>query len=949
MTTINVSNLTELYSALASAKGGETIALAGGNYGDFALLEKTGIDRSFASNVTITSADLQNPAVFTGMDLRDTTNLTLDGLTFDYNFQKGDELYTNPFSVEGSQNITIRNATFDGDVAKGVSEVADGYGYAIALTVRNSEDITIENNEISNFHRGLSTNSVDGLVVSGNDVHSLRSDGLNFAAVTNVVIEDNYLHDFRASTESSDHRDMIQFWTQNTETPSKNIIIRGNHLDIGSGDYTQSIFIRNEVIDRGEAGEEMFYRNITIEDNTIVNGQVHGINVGQTNGLVIKGNTVLHSDGGAVDGADSALEIPRIAVSGVSRNVEITQNATALIAGYDGQSSWTVKNNALVQDQDATAPGFYADVFIASSLQIDEGTHDFRALPGGMLDVLQAGSSTTLSPPEADALSAQFHILRTADNAALHHFDAAHTITDADALPQGTTFTWNFGDGTTANGAQVAHSFANGGTYDVSLTVTLPDGTTDTRALALDVAGTQVFSYTANTGATAHENNLSTALSLGQPEKGEGIVLDAKGIAAQVDRSYVERILDANEMSIDMTISADNAASMGEVVRLHGSFVVSVTSAGEVHLRANAEDGSVIRLTTQGANIKDTREHDVNISLKDGVLSLSVDGETPSSTEIQGKLANSGGHDLTFGNPWSGQNFEGAVSELFIDVDESQFTGVASTTIHGAPTTHYAPLAQEDVNASTAFADPLEALQVLAAKERRDNDVEGPLEAPVTLEDAGTSARVAREDLGDLLQEEEFGISMTLSAAGAESGGEVMRLHQSFALNTTDNGEVSLNIFSEDGTRHRLTTEGAGIADGQAHNIGIARENGVISLQVDGVILVSQSMPLPMSNRGTHDLVLGNPWGKENFDGVVANLSLDALGEATLASPTPLNAATDTPDVDSVESAAGEEDASGAPHAFANAQAWADQGLITEAMLERFENIMTAHQENYFE
>ena len=98
-TTITVSTLNGLYSALAKATGGETILLAAGSYGKLSLGAKSGFDITFPSNVTIASADPNKPAIFSGMDIREAANLTFDGVTFDYTFAPTDKIFSRPFNV----------------------------------------------------------------------------------------------------------------------------------------------------------------------------------------------------------------------------------------------------------------------------------------------------------------------------------------------------------------------------------------------------------------------------------------------------------------------------------------------------------------------------------------------------------------------------------------------------------------------------------------------------------------------------------------------------------------------------------------------------------------------------------------------------------------------------------------------------------------------------------
>ena len=681
---ITVSTVQGLYAALAQAKGGETISLAAGDYGSLFSGGKSGASLTFPSTVTITSADPGHPAVFSGMDIKSSANLTLDGLTFDYTFAAGDRTNDRHFTVANSTNITIRNSTFDGDVAKGVNAASDGFGSGIALTVRGSTGVVIEDNEVSNFHRGFSVSDSQNISVKGNDVHDMRMDGMTYSQVKNIVIEDNKIHDFRGSPTSGDHCDMIQFWTNGTTAPSENITIRGNHLDIGDGTFTQSIFMRNEEVDLGRAGKSMYYRNVLIEDNVIVNGHLHGISVGETNGLTIRNNSVLHSDGGDRDGGDPGLEIPRINIATSSTNVSITNNATADIVGWSNQTGWLVKNNAFVQDQDSHAPGYYGNVFISSTLQTVNGLHDFRALEGGMLDTLSAGAVITRDSGDS-TMNARFQVMTDATDSATRIFDASVSVGNLATLPKGTLFQWTFGDGTSANGTVVAHAFTDGGTYDVTLTIKQPGGSVSAVKLPVSVQGPEVVSMTAAKGFIAYEAGAEIAIAAPHAMTADGLQLGGKGVAMSIARAHVTDILGADDFNIDLTLKADIKGTSGEVFRMHDTILVSVTAKGELSLRASTTAGEV-KLTTTGAALNNSTSHDISIQLYNDKLQVLVDGKVTGSAAMTGTLsADNSQTNLVFGNPWNKTNFTGDLKAFEITTDASDFHTVAQTMILSNP------------------------------------------------------------------------------------------------------------------------------------------------------------------------------------------------------------------------------------------------------------------------
>lgn len=884
MATITVRSLDELYQALAQANGGETIALAGGNYGDLFLAAKSGFSLSFPGNVTITSADPGNPAIFSGMDIRDVSNLTFDGITFDYEFATGDALFNRPFQVTSSNNITIRNSTFDGDVATGVSEIDDGYGYGFALGVRDSSGVTLENNEVFEFYRGFVVSDSNDVDVRANDIHTIRMDGLNFSQIDGVVIADNYLHDFNVSPNSLDHRDMIQFWTNGTTEPSRDILITGNHLDIGTGGYTQSIFMRNDQVDRGLAGPEMFYVNVEITNNIIVNAHQHGITLGETDGVIIRNNTVLHADGDNPDGLDNSVEIPRITVAEASKNVQIIENITSAIGGYANQADWTISSNAFVQDQDASALGYYGDVFVGSSLQMVDGMHAFVALPGGMIDTLNAGAAETRAGVQGAELMASFHIKTDPDNPALRSFDASTTTVNGEPLPEGTTYVWSFGDGQIGTGARVNHTYSDGGAYNVALTIRMPDGRSDRIETPVDVAGAALLDMRVDGHFTNFEAGVETAVNVGGAATPDGIRLGVDGLSAQVERQYVDRLIQTDEFRIDMSLKADVIGTKGEVFRLHGTIVTSVTNTGELSVLIKKADGTTATLTTDGAGLSDGQEHAVSLSLKDGVLSALVDGAVLGTMPDVATLGASGTQDLVFGNPWGKENFTGMLTDFSITTDASDY-GASITTVIQTPETPETPVLVEEpqvegpiILAETDLGHTVETEPEVVVTAQADL-----AEGAVQLGDPGVAARFEREDISFLPGAEAFDISLSLEAEAVGTSGEVFRLQNSLLASVNQKGELVLRAFTTDGIRTKLVTEDADLNDGLQHDISISLADGLLSISVDGAEAVSTMLEEPLGDRGRQDLLFGNPRGRDNFEGTL--LSFEASAPATDGAP----------------------------------------------------------------
>ena len=676
---INVSTQDELYAALDKATGGETIVLSPGDYGRIELStgRTGGVDAVYGSEVKIISADGENPASLSGLHLFGATNLTFENIKFDYTSYEAAPVYSYPFEITHSENIAIRNSIFDGDLAYGFGTEADGKGTGKGLQVAGVDNFVLEGNEFYNWHRAAVFFSSDNLTILDNEVYGIRSDGFDFNVIHSALIEGNYFHDFDAAPETGDHGDMIQFWTNGDATATTDIVIRGNILDVGDGDGTQSIFMRNGMVDRGVAGEEMFYQNILIEENLILNNSSHGITVGETNGLIIRNNTVLDAD----TSLSSSVNTPKINLAPLSTNVTVEANVTAAITGYVDQHDWVVSNNVRVQNTDPNALGYYESEFINSSLSGD--ITDYIVDPNSTIAQLDAGASRLHLDTTPDTIRAAFDASSDGDAQNTVIFDAGFTYG-----PTGKTsasdaqFIWDFGDGTSAVGQVVSHEYVNADRYEATLTVVMPDGTTAKAVSEIGIMGADVLSYDPLTGlfnaegygiATEIEGSDRTSVTL---DSSHGVDLGGAGAQLGIGKEHLSRLFGANSFDLSMTLRADTLGSIGEVARVHGNFVLSIAPRGEVSLTLWT-DTQAAQVRTTGVTVNDGMDHEIRVAFDSATNSLMiyVDDQLAGATEVEGAMRGDYPRPLEFGNPWGDaeDNFDGTLTAFDLEVIKQDF------------------------------------------------------------------------------------------------------------------------------------------------------------------------------------------------------------------------------------------------------------------------------------
>ncbi len=344
-TQIIVKNASELSKAIKSVKGGETILLAPGNYGNFAF------SGTPASTVTIKSLNPNNDAVFQSLKLTRADNFRIEDV--DINNPQGPGSTDKALIINVSNNISIVGIDVAG--SKDGNAWNDGFGAFIT----SSNNVAILDSTFVQTNIAIAVGRAKNLVIAGNDISESRQ-GVSVAQVSGGLFDRNYLHDMNPTV--TDHADFFQVHAGGTSLSStdlkftNNILIQGNN---GLGIH--GIFIRNEKADLG-----MRHSNITIENNYYSGAALHGISVSDADNVSIKGNTVLFS------GISTFNLVPAVFVSGV-RGAEIKNNIATMFSERANSGN---SNISQAQNIDVFDPKFRKGIAVADLFAPPNGSGD---------------------------------------------------------------------------------------------------------------------------------------------------------------------------------------------------------------------------------------------------------------------------------------------------------------------------------------------------------------------------------------------------------------------------------------------------------------------------------------------------------------------------------------------------------------------------------------------
>ena len=510
MTIFSVSDSAQLVAAFNAAQGGDRIELAAGFYGYTKL-----VNRHFASDITITSADPNNRAVFgtmlgfnnvAGVNV---TDIDLVEQQLAKNTQQG------LLNVWYSRDVTFTDIRIQGHIPTAVegvdplasttsrNDIIAGYGYGTGIRLTNNSDITMTNVEISDFFTAISAGDLFNSKFTGIDIHDVR-EGVDIFDIDTLEISDSYFHDFKPWVFSSggmqDHPDMIQYWGVNSSFGVHNLTIDNNLFYQPTG-WTQTIFGHL----RGAAAG-VTATNFTITDNVIVNGHTNAIRPDNVDGFTIANNLILPNS----LSPNSSTGWPRIL---------LVNDTNGNVTGNVGVVNW---NNTLL-NLDSTQ---LAQVNIATSGNLGlsrspTSTSYWGPLLNEALNIYHAGGSyaaaVTSVPNGAAAPNSDlnFTISHDGPSGSGHWLDADGSGT----LTAGDTVTFIYTLTNAGNVALTDISFADdltGATAALFVGLTDADGGGQTNDLAKGATATAIASYVirasdAGTTLTLHASADSSA------------------------------------------------------------------------------------------------------------------------------------------------------------------------------------------------------------------------------------------------------------------------------------------------------------------------------------------------------------------------------------------------------------------------------------------------------
>ena len=554
-------------------------------------------------------------------------------------------------------------------------------------------------------------------------------------------------------------------------------------------------------------------------------------------------------------------------------------------------ASWAVTNNLLVQDQDESAANHYSTLFVSTTLNDRDGSNDYLAIPGGVIDRMGLGPDRILIDRTPEDVRPLFHVATLPADGDVYVFDAVSlTFGPGGAIGPGQgRFVWDFGDGTYASGGLVQHRYATPGDYAVTLMLVRPDGSTTAFSdrvvktpddLVRFDGLTGQFGIVTDSGETMLAPRAGTVVDVGGAKM---IDLGGAGVTTAVPVRMIEGLFGADNFEIDLQIRGElTANNWGEVFRLQNTFSGAVTRNGDFWFNLRTDGGPTINLTSQGVKLNDGRTHDISIryDADAGTIRMIVDGQFATEAPLTANLPKMGVWDLMFGSSWGGQNFNGMLSHFDLNVERSDYAEYAGT-MSPVPSTAAAISAADwlGLEEPTVLFDRFvlddAAMLALRADQLWGSSLRQTVGDDTMLTLGGRGSEVRLGVIDSFRDADQIAFTLDFKRASPDT------LSSSLVMN---NGQIDLSLVG-DGLRVQVATATEGFKRYDITNLGLRdtdwHEAVVLFDPVADRLRVFLDDQLVLEDNST-DLVMVNPQGAardgwilgRNFTGTIAEFDL---------------------------------------------------------------------------
>lgn len=852
---ITVRNSTELREAverLAAGEGG-TVVMEAGRY----ALDLRDAQGRVDAPVRLTSADPENPAVFTNVTMHGRENVSIDNVVFD----SRDVAVSNhhrDLELTGSKGISVSDSVFRGAATESLDGTPGQLKAVNLALIRGSEGIVLRDNQMSGYNQGVAFKDSSDIVFTGNDLTRFQGDGIRIAGVQDILIEGNHLHGMLGASWDINHGDMIQIWGNDISQNNERITIRDNIFNTADSPSYQMIFGHNEDI----AENGWLFEDIVIEGNLLYGAHYHMISVAHTDRMVVRSNTVLWNQdthtllAGGGQGASNNGWIR----DGGSPTAVIENNIASHIDGPTG-------SNGLVTYGDPGDPRHVSHHFVNLDAGATADLRDLSMRPDSLWDGV-LGAPMTWSTHQVDGLTATASVARVAGDRSRITLDAGFSRDEAGPLGEGATYTWIFADGTREQGLSVEHDFVTPGLHAYSLEVRAGDGRTDLVARTLRVTDPDLLAIEIRDGELRDLSSYKTYVTAHDGAfEGEGFRLD--GTSRIEVSKYAGHVFSLDSFALSLTF-APEAGTSGTLIELHRAMEARIEADGRFTFAITTTEGQ-FRVTTAPGAVSGTEPVELAVIMDGaaGELRLLIDGEVAGSAPVSGLTTPIGSGGLNIGNVFGGTSVKGVVSDI---------------RLRGEPALAPDPL---PIPASEPAPRPGLPLDDAALLVRLDFD--GGIEdgsdrgthvawdeGAVVLGEGsgGTSGAVALGDRYDgvtltrwnphLYDLDAFHIAFDLRRGDLDAGGHIMTLHRSFGLSVDELGLLTFELTTTEGEAVAQSREPV-LADTDWHAVEMAYDGakGLMQLVVDGVVVGEAQVTgstLPVAYWGVS---LGRLWGGE--------------------------------------------------------------------------------------